>query len=102
MKSPVCKKCGKCCDPIVLLTKITPSLIPDSAPKGWLQAHWHFVGQENGYYLYRCDYYDPETRLCKIQDSKPDICSDFPYYSYSDVSGLKEHLPEGCAYNVNT
>jgi len=97
-----CKKCGKCCDPIMLSMKmkITPSLIPDSAPKGWLQAHWHFVGKENGYYLYQCDYYDPETHLCKIHGSKPDVCSKFPYYDYSDLAfkESKKYLPEGCAY----
>jgi len=38
-----CKKCGRCCDPIRLSKRITPDLIPDSAPEGWLQRHWHLI-----------------------------------------------------------
>ncbi len=40
-----CQKCGACCEVLPLLV-----------------------------YGKQCDYYDKQTRLCKIYNSRPDVC----------------------------
>lgn len=92
-----CKKCGECCDLVTLKVKITPTLIPDSAPKGWLQKHWHLVKKEGKRYGYSCDFYDKETHLCKIHNTKPPVCRNFPYQKqYPD--DYQKFLPKECGY----
>lgn len=92
-----CNKCGKCCNPIRLKVKITPDLISDSAPKGWLQKHWHLIKKENKTYFYSCDFYNKETHLCKIHKNKPDVCKNFPYQK-EHPDDYQKFLPKGCGY----
>lgn len=96
-----CKKCGKCCNPIRLREEITSDLIPDSAPKGWMQKHWHLLKKEGNTYFYYCDFYDEKkTHLCKIHKTKPDICKDYPYMEeYPD--DYQKYTLEGCGYRTS-
>lgn len=92
-----CKKCGSCCDLISLTVKIRPTLIPDSAPKGWLQKHWHLVKKKGKRYFYSCDFYDRETHLCKIHNTKPLVCKNFPYRK-EHPDDYQKFISKGCGY----
>jgi len=92
-----CKKCGRCCDLVTLKVKITPALIPDSAPKGWLQKHWHFVKKKGKSYGYSCDFYDRKTHLCRIHKTKPAVCRNFPYQK-EHPDDYQKFTPKGCGY----
>ena len=95
-----CKKCGRCCNPIRLRVEITKNLIPISAPKGWMQKHWHLIKKEDNTYFYYCDFYDKKTHLCKIHKTKPDICKDYPYEkAYPD--DFEKYTVEGCGYRTS-
>ena len=95
-----CKKCGKCCNLIRLREEVTSDLIPVSAPKGWMQKHWHFLKKEDDTYFYYCDFYDKKTHLCKIHKTKPDICKDFPYMK-EHPDDYEKYTVEGCGYRTN-
>ena len=58
--------------------------------------------QEGSGYWYSCKHFDTETRLCKIYESRPNMCRDYPYDSPCRYCGLenedyqsREVLPEG-------
>jgi len=99
LKMSKCKKCGKCCTPIRLTEEITEDLIPTSAPKGWMQEHWHLIKKEDDVYFYNCDLYDKKTHLCKIHATKPDICKDFPYQK-EHPDDFEKYTLEGCGYRI--
>ena len=93
-----CKKCGRCCDPIILSVKITPNLLADYAPEGWLQKHWHFLGKISDHeFHYSCDFYDKKTHLCKIHKTKPKICSEYPYVK-EFPNDFQKFVKKGCVY----
>ena len=52
----------------------------------FVTAHWHALGDGE----YRCDAFDPATRLCGAHDARPPVCRGFPWYSDGPT-------PEGAA-----
>jgi Fe-S-cluster containining protein len=50
--------------------------------------------------FYRCDWFDPQTRLCTHYDKRPDLCREFPRNNADRViEGTK--LPPMCGYRVD-
>jgi Fe-S-cluster containining protein len=81
-----CSRCGACCDPVVLMFKPEDMTGP-SGP--FAREHWQVIGErvnrndDSGRteYLIECDQFDKATRLCTAHDSRPPICSGYPWYS---------------------
>lgn len=80
-----CARCGDCCDPVVLMFK-PEDMVGPSGP--FAREHWQVVGQrvnrndssDRVEYLVECDHFDKTTRLCTAHDSRPPICSGYPWY----------------------
>jgi Fe-S-cluster containining protein len=94
--------CGACCDPIRL--EVTKKTVREnnwnSGP--FVLKHWRRISRAKaaalnplllknpGGYFYACDAYDKERRLCTAHDTRPAICSGFPWYNeppYSQDAG---------------
>ena len=58
----------------------------------FLAAHWKPVSDTTC----ACDMYDPESRLCTAQDSKPPVCRDYPWYGREPHDGVD--FPLQCSY----
>jgi len=43
-----------------------------------------------------CDMYDRDSRLCTAHDSRPPVCSGYPWYGHDPDSGVS--LPLQCSY----
>lgn len=56
--------------------------------KEWVRDHWEpLTTAGNGVVLLRCINYDVPTRSCLAYDSRPPVCSEFPY----DQIGVMDH-----------
>lgn len=95
----------------------------ETAEKNWVQLsdkdaytfrfiheHWKHVTKEEvldknpviahtKQQLYLCDQYNTETRECMAQDSKPDICSGYPWYGKTPV--LNRLYVDECSYHAD-
>jgi len=87
-----CIKCGDCCE--FLAAGFTPDEIkddPDFHDRDFILKHWIPAGRPEkkpnplmsdrafeGFIWYRCDLFDPETRLCKDYENRPNMCRDCP------------------------
>lgn len=100
---PECNGCGDCCRVIPidstkkrLAEKVAEGEI-GSAP--FILKHWHrisraeahkrnssFGAAPQGRYYYECDMFDSATNKCTAQDSKPSVCSRFPWYGESPAN----------------
>ncbi|MBV9292664.1 MAG: YkgJ family cysteine cluster protein, partial [Frankiales bacterium] len=71
-----CSACGDCCDPVWYPwgaadirqagTRATPG-----ADLAFAAEHWHATGERRGdLHAYRCDRFDPATRLCTAHDDR--------------------------------
>ena len=58
----------------------------------FIAAHWKPVSDENC----ACDMYDREAGLCTAQDSKPPVCSRYPWYGREPDDGTG--MPLQCSY----
>jgi Fe-S-cluster containining protein len=42
---------------------------------------WVSIGEyPESSYFYKCLMFDPDTNLCKVNDNKPDVCKNYPWY----------------------
>ncbi|HVY11172.1 MAG TPA: YkgJ family cysteine cluster protein [Mycobacteriales bacterium] len=78
-----CSACGDCCDPVWY--PLGPADIRQSAATTgaadlvFAAAHWRASGERrDGMHAYRCDRFDPATRLCTAHDERPPICRAYP------------------------
>jgi hypothetical protein len=58
----------------------------------FIAAHWKPVSDKNC----TCDMYDSESGLCTAQDSKPPVCSRYPWYGREPDDGTG--MPLRCSY----
>jgi Fe-S-cluster containining protein len=103
--SAECSACGCCCDPVWYaygpgdlrqLAERTES--PDAR---FAVAHWHPTGeQSDAGHAYRCDFFDPVTRLCTGHEERPPICRGYPWYDEAPGQRLVV-LPEPCAFRAD-
>ncbi len=102
MSSP-CLSCGTCCDPIYASFNLS-EFEATNAPTGWIEKHWRLlrVGTfaQGKFYMYDCDEYDHKTHKCRIQNSKPEPCREFPEYDFLNKDNYDEILNEGCGYRI--
>lgn len=67
----------------------------------FIMDHWHRIeGKEN---RWTCDMFDSKTRLCTAHDSRPYICSEYPWYGRTPerYDGDATTLPKACSYNAD-
>lgn len=51
--------------------------------------------------VFRCANFDPDTKLCRIWDDRPDVCRDYPLYGRSMVHP-NAAIPSTCGYLVTS
>lgn len=77
-KSLGCARCGNCCEDLWSTSRRTLEGM-DTDQARFLLEHWHQLDEEdNGHY--RCDMLDPVHRTCMAHDSRPQVCSGYPWY----------------------
>jgi Fe-S-cluster containining protein len=100
-----CSACGCCCDPVWYsygpgdLRQLAERT--NSADARFAVAHWHPTGETgDAGHAYRCDRFDPVTRLCTAHDERPPICRGYPWYDEPPGRRLVL-LPEPCSYRAD-
>jgi hypothetical protein len=96
-----CARCGDCCERIPL----TPvqfegmTLEPGSRTERdvtFIRAHWTALPDDPG--SSSCDMFDPVHRLCTVQEGKPPVCADYPWYHNEGEPLVAHGLPTRCSY----
>jgi Fe-S-cluster containining protein len=106
-----CARCGSCCDPVIIETDIVlrcawqaRSQERPSANALFITQHWHPIEAwrdlKDGVSVTsaRCDMFDPATRLCTAHESRPPICSRFPWYGDQPGADRAAPLPRHCSF----
>lgn len=105
-----CAACGHCCDPVHLDPTVAFDLVlgdPDNPSVAWFRDHFESVGISGSHLLFKCDAFDPNTRLCTAHERRPPICRGFPWYGRApNARTLAELIPVdthqgaalGCSY----
>ena len=88
-----CKKCGKCCKPVVIMSKEDIETIKKAGHKDFLELDP--IHPENGYISMKrendyCMFLDKTTKQCKIYDVRPEICRIYPFMEKDE---LKDCVP---------
>jgi Fe-S-cluster containining protein len=119
-----CVRCGKCCDPVILLfdpqERAAERLGSDEELEPWAQHQYEFFrdhwrsestfeddldGERVTVHRVRCDQYEAATRTCMAQEAKPDVCSGFPWYGRDPRSAANEpiaaSLAPQCSFNAD-
>jgi Fe-S-cluster containining protein len=103
-----CSRCGDCCDVIPLQFTKKDVAAGKSQSREFIIKHWHRISREEaakriptmgykGTRFYRCDKWDSATRLCTVQDEKPPVCRDFPWYGDTPEPDRLRHFPR-CSF----
>lgn len=100
-----CARCGSCCDPVLLRPESAQALedaatVGDEATKAFAAEHWRRRGEpdEDGWIAYDCDQFDTDTRLCLAGESRPPVCSYYPWYLDGPTPGRAFGLHSWCSY----
>ena len=105
-----CARCGDCCDPVTIEASAffgcnERARLQDVASHNdvFITQYWHPLSawtEEDGVWLaVRCDAFDPETRLCTAGESRPPVCSGYPWYGERPVPGKIPYLH--CSYQAD-
>ena len=109
-----CSCCGACCEHIWLNTtkkhlseQLAVSRVIIRKTAAWKRCatdaqfilkHWHRkVGAGKG--IWWCDQFNPDTRLCDAHESRPPICSEYPWYGKRP--NILANMWERCSYRVD-
>lgn len=105
-----CARCGACCQSIPMagldrmIEQRTAGERADDerwcADVDFMAAHWTRIaeGTEDRSPAYRCDQYDEVHMLCRVQEGKPPVCRDYPWYGKEpDVAHISALDPR-CSY----
>ena len=106
-----CTKCGDCCENIWSVhpdrLKASLSVIPPLTPNKVLadnQAtaifvlkYWKVLEERGESAKYECTFFDKETRLCTAHESRPPVCSGFPWYN--SKPRLSVGISPRCSFN---
>jgi Fe-S-cluster containining protein len=112
-----CKRCGKCCECIVLA--YSSEYIKEVAAREVKHSNFNFayrnfrqITQERAYlinpylknwsknqtqYFYTCRRFDPITRICKVYSARPQTCSGFPWYG--KIPAMQPLYSLDCGYH---
>lgn len=111
-----CNGCGGCCDPITLsnsregLKESKPEDFVHPQMREWALSALVELPREIGIeraaaygrsvegweHFYECRHYDRETRRCGIYETRPYICSGYPWYN--EPPDPRKKLPDPCSY----
>lgn len=114
-----CNKCGNCCEAIFLsLSKkdiIKQSPIENGGDAAFIINNWTRISQAtalkiNPYlklwtrkkeksYFYKCNKFNPETRLCSIHKERPRVCAKFPLYGRKKLRLDEVLYSKDCGFN---
>ncbi len=95
-KNFVCKRCGECCKPVVLITKEEINLIKAAGFSDFLTLDP--IHPENGYVAIKknddgyCIFFDKNNKKCIIYRVRPDVCRLYPF-SQKDVLETNDCRP---------
>lgn len=65
------------------------------ADADFITAHWHPLGDSE----YRCDAFDPVTRLCTARDGRPPVCRNYPWYGREpSAEQAAKNMGPQCSY----
>lgn len=124
-----CTMCGKCCEAITLNASKHEVRKARKSQTGanrdtceLIIKSWKRISQKQAYrinpymkivdarlkvkdwkhapFYYSCQNYDKETRMCKIHDHRPPICSGYPWYG-GNPSVTEELYSEDCGYKID-
>jgi Putative zinc- or iron-chelating domain len=105
-----CARCGSCCDPVILEADIFLGCGQRARPQEtasrndrFIAEHWHPLSawtDDDGTSVLalRCDMFDPESRACTAYESRPPVCSRFPWYGDTPSAGRAAGLLPHCSY----
>ena len=109
-----CARCGDCCDPVGLNPDVENLIWEESAEPSenidpsisFAQEHWFpYEGpllDGRGVRSYRCDRFNPVTRLCEAYDARPPVCDGFPWYDRGEGEAGSVHaLPTRCSFALD-
>lgn len=112
-----CNKCGDCCE--VIPFYVTKEELAQSRYRDWqnqynvafILEHWQetpdqtlrhseIFGKDANppKYLYTCDMFDIEARLCTAHDDRPAVCSDYPWYNKNPSNMGDPYLSKNCSF----
>lgn len=118
-----CGGCGACCDPVWLAMdplEVARCLALDAAGRRFStregEVNVRFIAEHmtplvpqpesyydgepaatSGHTAWRCDKYDPVSRLCTAHDDRPPICRGYPWYGDEPRGNATAVLP-GCSH----
>ncbi len=80
-----CIRCGFCCHLDVKLTENDIQRLKAAGKKDFSKQtdHGIFLKHIGNH----CIFLDPKKKMCKVYDSRPDICRRFPVHSDGEMSG---------------
>lgn len=118
-----CSRCGDCCDPVIVVfdpqvwaaERLTAANLSDVGRGNaeFLRDHWtsqstfteQLEGQDVTVHRVRCSAFDPDSRLCTAHDSRPQVCSGFPWYGRPDGDKgrrpVADSLSPRCSFNAD-
>lgn len=122
-----CHTCGKCCEAIHI--SISPEEIAKGAEnqREWSSSDFVFIadnwtpitreeadsinphfaemekrGADYGHmHFYTCKNHDKETKLCKIYDKRPHVCSGYPWYG-AEPRAEEAFYTMDCGYRIDS
>jgi len=109
-----CSKCGDCCtniwsvhpDRFRAILDVVPPLTPNEVLAGnqataiFVLEHWTVLeesGRDDA--KYKCDMFDEKSRLCMAHESRPPVCSGFPWYGRKP--SLSTSISPRCSFNAD-
>lgn len=111
-----CSRCGDCCDPVIVRFDPQARAAEQLADHGdtmeaWARhqyefflEHWRsestFLDGEVTVHRVRCDQFDRETRTCLAHDTRPQVCSGFPWYGREPADPAGDLSPR-CSFNAD-
>jgi Fe-S-cluster containining protein len=113
-----CKKCGKCCEAIVLplpMKEIKKIAVSESnlSDSTFIARNFFEISEEEAFeinpylktwserenYYYKCKMLDPISKTCICYSTRPGTCRNFPYYDRGSNPG--ELYSKKCGYQGN-
>jgi Fe-S-cluster containining protein len=82
-----------------LWDELTPVQAATLANADFLTSHWTPIPEDAGKAMprFQCSAFDPATRLCTAHDSRPPICSGYPWYG-SDERPTRRLWSHRCSF----
>lgn len=91
-----CARCGACCEDLWSLPRSWLETM-DTDESRFLLEHWHPLdGTDNGHY--RCDMLDPVHQTCTAHETRPPVCSNYPWYGGGPRAGMLFAKDTQCSY----